>query len=276
MKRRFSRRMKHLFLSLVILLILVGMCVCLGLGSLEVFEAYLSKMGISLGGRALSFALWKVGLPGGFALIIGFWVRFLITEGASEIGVGPRMMDSSDSDSGAASSSSWTRALFGSISSETETGGTSVNQGVARPVPPANPVASGEAEAGPSHVVPFPYDDEEVIGGDSVLSIQRRLLSKNDSPSAHEITMARIEAQDLMEVKVEIVRLMAPRDPEGDWDRQGARALDNMRRATGEESLEKLVQLRERIKEGDEAAIRSFKSKMIGRRRRDEDAASSA
>lgn len=60
------------------------------------------------------------------------------------------MMDSSDSDSGAASSSSWTRALLGSISSETETGGTSVNQGVARPVPPANPVASGEAEAGPS------------------------------------------------------------------------------------------------------------------------------
>ncbi|KAK7325842.1 hypothetical protein VNO80_33889 [Phaseolus coccineus] len=69
---------------------------------------------------------------------------------------------------------------------------------------PANPVASGEAEAGPSHVVPFPYDEEEVIGGDSVRSIQNRLLAKYDSPSAHEITMARIEAEDLMEVKVEI------------------------------------------------------------------------
>ncbi|QCD79069.1 NADH dehydrogenase I subunit 2 [Vigna unguiculata] len=64
---------------------------------------------------------------------------------------------------------------------------------------PANPVASGEAEAGPSHVVPFPYDEEEVIGGDSVRSIQNRLLAKYDSPSAHEITMARIEAEDLME-----------------------------------------------------------------------------
>lgn len=59
--------------------------------------------------------------------------------------------------------------------SETDLEGTSVNQGVARP---ANPVASGEAEAGPSHVVPFPYDEDEVIGGDSLLSIQRRLLAK--------------------------------------------------------------------------------------------------
>lgn len=144
------------------------------------------------------------------------------------------------------------------------------------PVPPANPVASGEAEAGPSHVVPFPYDENEVIGGDSVLSIQRRLLAKYEFPSADEIKRARIKAEDLMEVKVEIVRIMAPLDPDGDWDRQGARALDNPRRATGEESLDKLVKVLDRIKRNDEGTIEELKSKMIGRIRRDEDAGSSA
>ncbi|KAK7377775.1 hypothetical protein VNO80_03207 [Phaseolus coccineus] len=36
---------------------------------------------------------------------------------------------------------------------------------------PANPVASRKAKDGPSHVVPFPYDEEEVIRGDFVRSI---------------------------------------------------------------------------------------------------------
>lgn len=62
------------------------------------------------------------------------------------------------------SSSSWTRILLGS-SSETETGGSSVNQPEARH--PANAGAGGQ-EAGPSlPVVPYPYQPDEVIGGDA-------------------------------------------------------------------------------------------------------------
>lgn len=140
-------------------------------------------------------------------------------------------------------------------------------------MPPARPVVQEAANQGPPDV-PYPHD--EIIGGDSIERIQRRLLSQSDFPSAHEITMARIEAEDLMEVKVEIVRIMAPLDPEGDWERQGARALDNPRRATGENSLENLVKTLDRLKEGDAATLNELKEKMIGRRRRDEDAGSSA
>jgi len=156
--------------------------------------------------------------------------------------------------------------------SDTETGGTgtSVNQGVARPVPPANPVASGEAEAGPSHVVPFPYDEEEIIGGDSVLSIQNRLLAKYDSPSAEVIKWARINAEDLFEVKVDIIRQMTPLDPEGDWPRRGARALDNPRTLTGEESLEKLHILCDKLRQRDSETILDLKKKMVFRRRDDD------
>lgn len=48
--------------------------------------------------------------------------------------------------------------------------------------------------------------------------------------------MARIQAEDLFEVKVEVIRLMLGLDPTGDWMGRGARALDNNpRTATGEE-----------------------------------------
>ncbi len=59
--------------------------------------------------------------------------------------------------------------------SETEIEDTSVNQGGTRPVPHANPVASPGEEAGPSNrtppVRPYPYQDDEVIGGDCVQNI---------------------------------------------------------------------------------------------------------
>ena len=107
-------------------------------------------------------------------------------------------------------------------------------------MPPALP--AGEAEAGPSHIT-FPYHEEEVIGGDSVLAIERRLLAPNEFPSDHDIRLARIQAEDLFEVKVDIIRVMAGLNPSGDWMGRGARALDNPRTATGEESLERLYQL---------------------------------
>ncbi|KAK7301228.1 hypothetical protein RJT34_12089 [Clitoria ternatea] len=101
------------------------------------------------------------------------------------------------------------------------------------PVPPANPVASGEAEAG---LFPFPNHEDEVIGGDSILSIQRGLLGKYDSPTTHEIKMALYEAEDLFGVKVDIIRLMTSLDPEEDWLNRGARALDNPYAPLGETS----------------------------------------
>ena len=123
---------------------------------------------------------------------------------------------------------------------------------VAQPHPqiaPANPVASRGEEAGPSNRVPpeekFPYHWDEVIGGDSVSAIERRLLEKVNSPTVLDLKLARINAQDLFERKVDIIRYMAGLDPEGDWLGRGARALDNPRTATGEPSLEGLYALLE-------------------------------
>lgn len=151
---------------------------------------------------------------------------------------------------------------------ETERSGTgSVNQPPeGMPVPPANPVASGEAEAGPSHVVPFPYEEDEVIGGDSVESIQRRLLARHENPSPEIIDWARLDAQDRFEVKVDIIRAMTALDPEGDWPGRGARALDNRRTLTGEDSLENLMQLKNGVVGGDAATIRTLKQRMLWRR----------
>lgn len=50
----------------------------------------------------------------------------------------------------------------------------------------------------------------------------------------------RLEAQDRFEVKADIRKLMAGLDPRGDWMGRGARALENSRTATGEESLSNL------------------------------------
>ncbi|CAB4320319.1 unnamed protein product [Prunus armeniaca] len=67
-------------------------------------------------------------------------------------------------------------------------------------VPPANP--AGSQEAGPSNQgpAPYPYQPDQVIGGDSVETIKRRLLS------GHEADLR-----------------------EGPWLERGARALDNPR-----------------------------------------------
>lgn len=99
--------------------------------------------------------------------------------------------------------------------------------------PPALPVMQEAALP----YVPYPYQKNEIIGGDSVESIERRLLGRSLSPSAHDIYLARINAEDLFEVKVDIIREMAGLHPSGDWMGRGARALDNPRTATGEERL---------------------------------------
>lgn len=146
---------------------------------------------------------------------------------------------------------------------------------VAQPHPqnaPANPVASRGEEAGPSNWVPpeekFPYHPDEVIGGDSVSSIERRLLAKVNFPSAEDIKFAKIKAEDLFEIKVQIVRHMAGLDPEGDWLGRGARALDNPRTATGEPSLERLYDLLEDLNQGgvQSETFSSLKNKVLSKR----------
>jgi len=131
------------------------------------------------------------------------------------------------------------------LPSQTEEGEPSVNQvpQEAGPALPANPVPPGGEEAGP--VVPYPYRRDEMIGGDSVEAIERRLLAKypEGSPSAEIIEMARIEAEDLFEIKAQIIQRMALYDPTGDWMARGARALDNPRTTSGEESLERLYDI---------------------------------
>lgn len=108
------------------------------------------------------------------------------------------------------------------------------------PLAPANPVPSPEQAGSPAPVVPYPYQPDEVIGGDCVLAIERRLLANDPFPSAEVIKQARIDAEDLFEVKVDICRVMSALDPEGDWMGRGARALQNDRTATGEEPLQRL------------------------------------
>lgn len=122
--------------------------------------------------------------------------------------------------------------------------GSSVNQPLPgeQAMPPAPPVMQETANRAPPYV-PYPHPVDEIIGGDSVESIQRRLLGTNFNPSAHDVGMARIQAEDLFEVKVDIIRKMAGLHPRGDWMRWGARALDNPRTATGEEDLARLHQM---------------------------------
>lgn len=149
------------------------------------------------------------------------------------------------SSGGSSGGPGWTSFDLG-VLSETNESDKEIN-GLSQPAaPPANPVASPEEGVGPSNPpsVPYPYQPDEVIGGDSVLSIKRRLLAQYQEPSAHIIGQAEIDAEDLFEVKVDIIRQMAGLDPEGDWLGRGARALENPRTTTGEESLEKLYSLR--------------------------------
>ncbi|CAH1452046.1 unnamed protein product [Lactuca virosa] len=102
---------------------------------------------------------------------------------------------------------------------------------------------------------PYPYGPEEVIGGDSVRSIEGRLLSGKTVPSSLDIYLARINADDLFEVKVDIIREMAGMQPSGDWLGRGARALDNPR---GKESLGEFLQMRRDLQS------RNFKSETFG------------
>ncbi|KAK1405982.1 hypothetical protein QVD17_42305 [Tagetes erecta] len=120
---------------------------------------------------------------------------------------------------------------------QTSSEGTSTASPDAGPVPHHGNTVSDSTE-GPAS--PVHFESDEMIGGDSVSSIQRRLLSSEPFPSAEEMGFARIQAEDLFEVKVQIIQRMEVLDPTGDWMRRGARALDSPNSATGESSLKRL------------------------------------
>jgi len=145
----FKKSMPFLFLQTTVCSLFY--LLCLLLGSMDLFQSLLSKMGLSLGGRALSFFVSRcLGLEGGLALAIAVLFKAIFTaEAAPDLG---NQMASSGAENSVSSwhqylrnsssntegesahePSSWTGALRSS--SETETGGTgtSVNQGVARP-----------------------------------------------------------------------------------------------------------------------------------------------
>ena len=246
-------RFRQSFYSFLILSTLL--CVCyiffLCLGAIDVFHGLLSKAGI----QTIPSLLKRVGCSSTLAFVIVVALRATINGLDAE---SIKMMAPSGS------SGSWTYLYFPSTSTE----GTSVNQPAAGPVPPGNAVASTEEAASPARPDPFPYQPDEVIGGDSVLSIQRRLLSPYVFPSAEIIERARIEAEDLFEVKVDIIRRMTPLDPEGDWLGRGARAFDNPRTSTGEESLERLYRLLDDLNQGgvESSAFRSLRGRVFRRR----------
>jgi len=153
----------------------------------------------------------------------------------------------------------------------------SENQPGEQAMPTARPVAAGEAAAGPSH--DFPYHEEGVFGGDSVLSIQNRLLKHNPNPSAEALYLARLDAQDRFELKVEVIEGMSTLDPTGDWLNRGARALDNPHTSSGEPSVEELSRMRDDLHANGRhsATFRRLKEKVFLRQDNlDEDAESEA
>ena len=85
--RPLSHHLRQFFYSCLILFALLNVCYCLCLSSIYFFQALLSKAGVFLGARALSFFLIKIGCSGGLALAIGFAVRALLaTEAAPPFG----------------------------------------------------------------------------------------------------------------------------------------------------------------------------------------------
>lgn len=169
-----------------------------------------------------------------------------------------KMMDSDGPSVGRSNSgvnSGWTSLFRSTDNSEafssTDNSEASVNQGSNNH---SNPPEKPPFER-------FPYEPDEVIGGDCVNSIQRRLLGGHQFPSAEVIYQARIDAEDRFEVKVEIIQKMTVLHPEGDWARKGAWALENTRSTTGEYSLDKLYQFLQDLQK--ENAVRSPTFRML-------------
>lgn len=234
-----TRSMRSL-ISLLILIFFLSL-LYLTLGSIETFDSLVWRLASSLSKEALSRLLLRSGSSVTLIMAVGFALRafFLATEGG--LSMANYMMPHGAAESSNSDLFTYTSDLVEDSASSGLS--SSVNQPLPgqQAMPPALPVMQEAANP----VLPdVPYPHDEIIGGDSIDRIKWRLLSQSTNPSAQEIILAGIQAEDLFEVKVDIIRRMATLDPEGDWLGRGARALDNPRTATGEDSLDKLYRLR--------------------------------
>ena len=132
---------RYLFLATIVLFFYL---LCLKLERMDWFQTLFDRVGGSLGGKALSFALrgWGCCCSAGLALTVGFALQALLTgEGFTNM-----MAPSGGSVTTWKEDTHEIDVLLESFSG-TEDTGSSVNQPVGPPVPPANPVASpGEEE----------------------------------------------------------------------------------------------------------------------------------
>ncbi|MFS7979592.1 hypothetical protein Hanom_Chr10g00929521 [Helianthus anomalus] len=222
-----------------------------------VFISLFCKSGVvSLGARA--FADFFVKKSFGVAVLIPVLIKLFFFLGGTSL-----IMEMNPSDS-------WGDYIKTSVE------GTSSPSADAGPVPHHGNTISNSTE-GPASPGRFPYEPDELIGGDSVLSIQRRLLSSKPFPSAEEIDFARTQAEDLFEVKVQIIQRMQVLDPTGDWMRQGARALDSPNSTTGESSLTRLYSFLDELDRDGKSSRAFFSlSKKVSLRKENLDAGSSA
>jgi len=177
--------------------------------------------------------------------------------------------DTGDASLGGNSSESWGEYI------QTSGESPSTASADAEPVPHGNTISN--SVEGPASPGRFPYEPDALIGGDSVLSIERRLLASKQFPSAEEISFARMQAEDLFEVKVLIIQRMEVLDPTGDWLGRGARTLDSPNSATGESSLKKLYGLLEDLNQNGKTSKTYFSlSEKVALKKDDLDAGSSA
>lgn len=253
--RGMTNRLKESNLILVRILLLIFiislfyfLSILLGLFSI------MSKVAGFIAVKVLSSCLKKGGL--GSAVFSGILFLFL--------GGSPLLMEMNSSNSG-----SWGDYLQTSQESE------AAAPADAGPVPHGNRVSN--STEGPASPDRFPYEPDERIGGDSVLSIQHRILSLKPFPSAEEIYFARMQAEDLFEVKAQIIERMKVLDPTGDWQGRGARALDSPNSATGESSLKRLYSLLHDLEMNGQTSRAFFSlSEKVALRKNNLDAESSA
>ncbi len=206
-----------------------------------VITSLAKKAALALWGRYISVFFMKMGFPRVLALAIGLSVRALISSEDTPFLGSRNVLPSSSSSLPSISGDSWIDESYG-------------NRGQEASSSTPNPPVQQQQGAGPSNQpLPsevYPFSDTEMIGGDTISAIQRRLLATYPPfPSPDIIMITHLEAQDLFEVKVKIIQKMAQWDPTGDWMGRGARALDNPRTASGEESLKRLAKMAKELED---------------------------
>jgi F-type H+-transporting ATPase subunit alpha len=197
--------------------------------------------------RAIGFFLKKLGFSGGFAVAmrLGVMLSFgglthtILPVGGEHASAGSGWTSILGSSSRAEHASPGWTSILGSSSGEILGSSEGGSEGT---------VSSVNQPQAPAAEAPAPHPPDWTVGGDSVASIQRRLLARLPFPSAQDIHLAEIDARDLFGVKVKICEVMAVLHPSGDWMGRGARALDNPRTRTGEDSLENLLRTLEELR----------------------------